>query len=224
MERAPYRCHGPWVIFVLKRKSYADDNLHGGLMTFVTGAYCGHGRTLNAVLNKIETVTDIDLVRVTRPAPTIAFQTETRMKKIRVLIIDEHPAVCRALAVRLESVPSVDVIGTVCDLDDGMARSRALCPDIILVEIKGKCDDVVRSLRAISCLVAQRQAGIIVLTSYLDEGEREGALEAGAARYLLKDIDTERLVAEIEAVAGETSTFAHSRAAKQDSSIRPLRR
>ena len=192
-------------------------------MTFVTVAYWGRRRTLEAVLNKIETVTEIDLVRVARPAPTIAFHEETRMKKIRVLIIDEHPAVCQALAVRLDAAPSVDVIGSVCDLDEGMVSSRTLCPDVILLEIKGKCDDAVRSLWAVSCLVAQRQAGIIVLTSYLDEAERDGALKAGALRYLLKDIDTERLVAEIEAVAGEGSTFSQSAAANNDSPVPPLR-
>ena len=159
----------------------------------------------------------MDLVRVARPAPKIAFDEMTRMKKIRVLIIDEHPAVCRALTLRLDAVPTVDVIGSVCDFDEGLACSRALCPDVILVEIKGKCDDITRSLRAIARLVAQRPAGIIVLTSYLDEAERDDALKAGAVRYLLKDIDTERLVSEIEAVANEPPTIPHSAAANRDS-------
>lgn len=141
----------------------------------------------------------------------------TRLKKIRVLIIDEHPVVCRALTLRLDAVPNVDVIGSVCDFDEGLACSRALCPDVILVEIKGKCDDVARSLRAIGRLAAQRPAGIVVLTSYLDEAERDGALKAGAVRYLLKDIDTERLVSEIEAVADEPPTVPHSAAANRDS-------
>jgi len=159
----------------------------------------------------------MDLVRVARPAPAIAFDEETRMKKIRVLIIDEHPAVCRALTLRLDAVPSVDVIGSVCDFDEGLACSRTLCPDVVLVEIKGKCDSVARSLRAIARLVAQRSAGVIVLTSYLDEVERDGALKAGAVRYLLKDIDTERLVREIEAVASEPPTVPHSAARNNDS-------
>lgn len=164
----------------------------------------------------METVTDMDPVRVARPAPAIAFHEETRMKKIRVLIIDEHPAVCRALTLRLDAVPSVDVIGSLCDFEEGLACSATLRPDVILMEIKGKCDDVARSLRAIALLVANRPAGIIVLTSYLDEAERDGALKAGAARYLLKDIDTERLVAEIEAVAGAAPAVSHSPALNND--------
>jgi len=165
----------------------------------------------------METVTDMDLVRVARPAPAIAFDEETRMKKIRVLIIDEHPAVCRALTLRLDAVPSVDVIGSVCDFDQGLTCARALRPDVILLEIKGRCDNAARSLRAIARLAAQRSAGIIVLTSYLDEMERDGAIKAGAVRYLLKDIDTERLVTEIEAVASEPLIVPHSKIANDDS-------
>jgi DNA-binding NarL/FixJ family response regulator len=51
--------------------------------------------------------------------------------------------------------------------------------------------------------LANRPVGIIVLTSYSDSDERESALQAGARRYLLKNIDTARLLIEIEAVAGE---------------------
>lgn len=163
------------------------------------------------------TVTDMNPLRVARPAPAIAIYEETRMKKIRVMIIDEHPAVCRALTLRLDAVPSVDVIGSVCDFEEGLACSQALRPDVILIEIKGKYDDMARSLRAISRLVADRAAGIIVLTSYLDEAERDHALKAGAVSYLLKDIDTERLVTEIEAVAGDSSAASHSSAASNDS-------
>lgn len=164
------------------------------------------------------TVTDMNPVRVARPTPAIAIYEEARMKKIRVMIIDEHPAVCRALTLRLDAVASVDVIGSVCDFEEGLACSQALRPDVILIEIKGKCDDMARSLRAISRLVADRPAGIIVLTSYLDEAERDHALKAGAVSYLLKDIDTERLVTEIEAVARDASAATHSASASNDSS------
>ena len=186
-------------------------------MTFVTGGERWRERTLDTALNNMGTVTDMNLVRVARPAPAIAFHEETRMKKIRVLIIDEHPAVCRALTLRLDAVPSVNVIASVCDFEEGLACSQTLRPDVILMEIKGKCDDVARSLRAITRLVADRPAGIIVLTSYLDEAERDDALKAGAVRYLLKDIDTERLVAEIEAVAGDSPAISNSAAANNHS-------
>ena len=134
------------------------------------------------------------------------------MDKIRVLIIDEHPAVCRALTTRLESVGSIKVVASTVDYVDGLEDAGALRPDVILLELKGCNDggaDAVGQrdpVAAISRLLASVPAGVIILTSYLDEVERAGALEAGAKRYLLKDIDTVRLVAEIEAVASERVT------------------
>lgn len=131
------------------------------------------------------------------------------MEKIRVLIIDEHPAVCRALTTRLESVGSIKVVASKADYVDGLQDASALRPDVILLELKGSNEggpDAVGQrdpVAAISQLLASVPAGVIILTSYLDEAERTGALEAGAKRYLLKDIDTVRLVAEIEAVARE---------------------
>ena len=53
--------------------------------------------------------------------------------------------------------------------------------------------------------LAGHPAGIIVLTSYADDDEREAAMHAGARRYLLKQIDSARLLNEIEAVANEVA-------------------
>lgn len=148
-------------------------------------------------------------------------QWKCDMEKIRVLIIDEHPAVCRALATRLESVGSIKVVSSKADYTDGLKDAAVLRPDVILLELKGSSEagqNVVGQrdpVIAISQLLANVPAGVIVLTSYLDESERAGALEAGAKRYLLKDIDTVRLVSEIEAVARERATVVSPDAVQQ---------
>ena len=128
------------------------------------------------------------------------------MNKIRVLIIDEHPVVCQALALRLDAVPCISVVGSICEFNAGLSDATNLQPDVILLELKTRPDRRSRGsslnpVKAISSLLSSSHSGVIVLTSYLDESERDEALEAGAKRYLLKDIDTSRLIAEIEAVA-----------------------
>lgn len=135
------------------------------------------------------------------------------MKKIRVLIIDEHPAVCQALVVRLSAVNSIEVVGSAVSYREGLVGAGALKPDVILLELKGSGENEIQPLHAISKLLVRGPAGVIVLTSYLDEAERLGALEAGARRYLLKDIDTARLVGEIEAVADEAALLLPARGA-----------
>lgn len=128
------------------------------------------------------------------------------MDKIRVLIIDEHPVVCQALASRLDAVPSICVVGSICEFKAGLSDATNLQPDVILLELKTGPDRRSKGVGlnpvgAISALLSSSHSGVIVLTSYLDECERDEALGAGAQRYLLKDIDTGKLIAEIEAVA-----------------------
>lgn len=133
------------------------------------------------------------------------------MEKIRVQIIDEHPAVCQALAARLSTVSSIEVVGAQSAFVDGLESLPSARPDVVLLELKWKGDEEAESLNAIARLLARSSVAVIVLTSFVDEGERNRVLQAGARRYLLKDIDTGRLIDEIEAVAGEPRTLRASR-------------
>lgn len=121
--------------------------------------------------------------------------------KIRILIIDEHPAVSRALRARLRAVSTLEVVGTATSIEQGLEQLRMWQPDVVLLEVKGRNPATFDPIRAISRVLSDRPVGIIILTSYVDEMERAQALQAGAHRYLLKTIDSGRLIAEIEAVA-----------------------
>jgi acetoin utilization protein AcuB len=130
------------------------------------------------------------------------------MKKIGLIIVDEHSVVRHALGARLSSSPKIDVLAVARDLQEGIDYACTLKPDIILLEPKtadGRDDpqriatfDHIRRETANG-----RSTAVIVLTSYIDEAEREAALRAGARRYLLKEIDSDRLITEIEAVVAE---------------------
>jgi DNA-binding NarL/FixJ family response regulator len=127
------------------------------------------------------------------------------MKTIKVLIIDEYVAVRRALAARLAAFPNIQVIAAAHDIHEGLEQAASLEPDVVLLELKGthKCSfDPVSEMRKV---LSGHAAGIIVLTSYAEDEERESALAAGASRYLLKQIDSARLIDEIETVVAEVS-------------------
>jgi NarL family two-component system response regulator LiaR len=127
------------------------------------------------------------------------------MKRIRILIVDEHQAVRQALAARLASYADIEVIATARNFREGLDRAASLHPDVVLLELKGRYgwqpDPVGTMCRAL----AGFPAGVIVLTSYPDDDERESAIHAGARRYLLKQIDSAQLHDEIAAVALETA-------------------
>jgi DNA-binding NarL/FixJ family response regulator len=125
------------------------------------------------------------------------------MEKIKVLIVDEYLAVRRALAARLRSYPHIEVLEAAIDIREGIDKARMLLPDVILLELKGPSTLLINPVSEMHQALAGHPAGIIVLTSYAEDDEREAALAAGASRYLLKHVDTARLLSEIEAVAAE---------------------
>ena len=127
------------------------------------------------------------------------------MKKIRVMIIDEHLAVRRALATRLSSFPNIEVVAAARDCQEGMEQAKINEPNVVLMELKGRNNHQPRAIKEMSTALPEHPLGVIVLTSYADDEEQQAAFEAGAQRYLLKQIDTAKLIDEIEAVARETS-------------------
>jgi two-component system NarL family response regulator len=127
------------------------------------------------------------------------------MKIIKVLIVDEHLAVRQALAARLRAFSQLEVVATAQDFQEGLECARTTHPDVILLELKGTSSLQPNPVGEMNVALANHPAGIIVLTSYADDDEREAALKAGARRYLLKHIDSTRLLNEIEAVASEVA-------------------
>ena len=108
-----------------------------------------------------------------------------------LFIIDDRESVRNALAQRLSRVPGIHVIGSAGTSLDGVRLIGVTRPDVVLIDPKladGGGLDALRRIRAETPFVR-----VIVLTSYLDDFERQVALKLGAERYLLKNIDSQGL-------------------------------
>ncbi len=127
------------------------------------------------------------------------------MNRIKVLIVEDHPAVRQALAARLSSFPQIEVLATPESLPQALKQAQELKPDVVLLELKGSSSHWPDPVGEMNKALSGHPTGIIVLTSYADDDERESARASGARRYLLKQIDSARLISEIEAVATEIS-------------------
>ncbi len=127
------------------------------------------------------------------------------MNGIRLLIIEEHVAVRDALQVRLESSSSLEVVAAYPSTAAWEAQRSLLTEaceaDVVLLGLKGNMRRPIHAI--VQDIKAFKQLGtaVIVLASVADEVERELALQAGAERYLLKDINSIHLIAEIESLA-----------------------
>ena len=126
------------------------------------------------------------------------------MERVQLLIIDEHEAVRNALATRLSSNPSIEVVATIQNLSQQNLNSGGSA-DVALYGLRSSSDsDLDATISVVEDLTC-RGTAVIILTSYADDIERELLLKSGAYRYLLKNINSNQLIAEILEVAQETT-------------------
>ena len=119
--------------------------------------------------------------------------------KTTLYIIDEYEKVRSALAERLSQSKGLSVLGHGADCEMVMQEIDRLRPDIILIEIKRKDGMGLELTRQIASLPEAPR--LIVLTSYQKIWEQQAAARAGAGTYLLKELNSEELIRNIETLA-----------------------
>lgn len=110
---------------------------------------------------------------------------------IRVLIVDDHQVVREGLGRMLELESSIQVVGEASGGEEAIAKSVALVPDVITMDLKMPGMDGISATRRIK--EQMPQVNILMLTLYAEDFVRE-AIEAGASGYLLKDSDCEQVI------------------------------
>jgi two-component system, NarL family, response regulator LiaR len=121
---------------------------------------------------------------------------------IRVLIVDDHAVVREGLRTFLQLQDGVEVVGEAGDGVQALAQAGNLQPDVILMDLVMPGLDGVGAMRALRDRASSSR--VIVLTSFLDDGRLMPAIEAGAAGYLLKNVEPAELARAVRAAhAGE---------------------
>ncbi|MGW6271014.1 response regulator [Streptomyces sp. NPDC055060] len=117
---------------------------------------------------------------------------------ITVLIADDQPLVRRGLSLILLSDPAIRVVGEVGDGEQAVAAALELRPDVVLMDIRMP---VLDGVRATERLTAELPGCRVLALSTFDMDEHVvGALRAGAAGFLPKDVSPEELVAALRTV------------------------
>ena len=127
----------------------------------------------------------------------------------RVLIVDDHPALCRSLRRHLEQDPTLTVCGVVQQADGVALAVEDLDPDVVLLDLTLGEDDglsVAREIRSSSLAPS-----ILVLSIHRESLYAESALEAGASGYLEKSDASENLLTALHTVL-EGHTYLSTRA------------
>jgi DNA-binding NarL/FixJ family response regulator len=122
---------------------------------------------------------------------------------IRVLIADDHAVVREGLRTFLDLQDGIEVVGEAADGEQAIAEAERLRPDVVLIDLVMPQLDGVQAMRELRERMPRTRA--IVLTSFLDDERLLPAMRAGAAGYLLKNVQPAELARAVRAAAeGET--------------------
>ena len=122
---------------------------------------------------------------------------DTVTSTVRIVIADDHALVLAGLRKLLESEPDFLVVGEAKSAAEAIARTTALRPDVLLLDVAMPGASGLTVLTEVGRLPGLRT---IVLTAGIEEDERARAFRLGARGILLKDAATDLLFSGIRAV------------------------
>jgi NarL family two-component system response regulator LiaR len=116
---------------------------------------------------------------------------------IRVLIVDDHAVVREGLRTFLELQDGIEVVGEAADGQQAVLQAEALHPDVVLMDLVMPRLDGVGAMRELRLRLPATR--VIVLTSFAEDERLLPAIQAGAAGYLLKNVEPKELARAVRA-------------------------
>lgn len=141
-----------------------------------------------------------------------------------VLLVDDHPVVRTGLRAVLAASGSLAIVGEAATGEQAVALAETLRPDVVLCDLRlGDGMDGIEATAALRRL--DPPPAVLILTTFDRDAEILGAISAGAAGYLLKDVDPREIIDGIQRAARGETVLAPDLAARVfDGMRRPLPR
>jgi two-component system, NarL family, response regulator NreC len=128
------------------------------------------------------------------------------MKKIRVLLADDHQLMRSGVRLMLEREPDVSVVGEASDGREAVTQAKTLKPDVVIMDIGMAGLNGIEAARQMT--QERAELAVMILSMHADETYVLRALRAGARGYLLKDSAEAELIKAVHVVAGGKSFFS----------------
>ena len=120
-------------------------------------------------------------------------------KKLRILIVDDHPIMRRGLQMILKGQKDMDVVGEAGSGADAVAMVKQLLPDLVILDLSLPDGNGIMVIQDIKCHYPE--AKVIVLTIHEEEEYVHKVVAEGAHGYLLKNAADDEMIMAIRAVA-----------------------
>ena len=122
------------------------------------------------------------------------------MTPVRILLVDDHPIVRAGVRSLFDRRDDAEVVGEAASGEEAVVLARHPRPDVVLCDLRlGAGMDGVQTTAALRAL--DPAPAVLILTTFDRDAQILGAIEAGAAGYLLKDIDPEDIVRAVRQAA-----------------------
>lgn len=131
---------------------------------------------------------------------------------IRVILIDDHPAIAEALDSIIKEQMGMELCGHALTAEEGLGLAAKIRPDVAVVDISlsdAHGLDLVQNLR-----IQVEGVHIVVYSMYDDKVYAERALRAGASGYLMKSEPMQHIVSAIRTVAAGDVYVSRSMASR----------
>jgi two-component system response regulator NreC len=128
------------------------------------------------------------------------------MKKLRILLADDHVVMRKGLRALLERQSNLEIVGESENGRETIDLAASLIPDVVVMDVGMP---VLNGIEATKTIVTQNpQISVVILSMHVDESYVMRALKAGARGYLLKDSAPADLMSAIRAVSQNKSFFS----------------
>jgi len=118
---------------------------------------------------------------------------------VRVFLLDDHEIVRRGVRELLEAEDDLVVVGEAGTVAEALVRVPAVRPDVAVLDVRLPDGDGIRVCRELRS--ADPSLGCLMLTSFADDDAMVGAIMAGAAGFVLKQVRGSDLVGAVRTVA-----------------------
>jgi NarL family two-component system response regulator LiaR len=127
-------------------------------------------------------------------------------KPIRVMLVDDHAVVRSGLGAFLMAFDDLELVAEASSGEQAVSLCVQARPDVVLMDLVMPGMDGAAATRAIREKCPDIQ--VIALTSFKEQELVQGALQAGAIGYLLKNVSTDELADAIRAAYAGKPTLA----------------